>query len=68
MSDSKFKLERVPGAPVSTEELLADIRRVAESVNTNVVTMAVYDAHGKYYASTVARRFGGGTKPLPQQD
>ena len=30
MSDSKFQLERVQGAPVSNEEILTDIRHAAK--------------------------------------
>ena len=64
MSDKKFKLERVPGAPVSTEEILADIRRVAEVVQTKIVTMKMYAEHGKYHEATPQRRFGSWNKAV----
>jgi hypothetical protein len=58
MSESKFQLERVPGAPVSNEELLADIRRVAELAGTNVVSQRPYSESGKYDWTAACRRFG----------
>src|SRR5713101_3146835 len=64
MNERNFRLERVPGAPVSTEELVADIRRVAELVQTNVVTMSMYAEHGKYHEATLQRRFGSWNKAV----
>jgi 5-methylcytosine-specific restriction endonuclease McrA len=58
MSELKFQLERVPGAPVSNDEILADIRRVAELAGTNVVSQRLYSEFGKYDPSTASRRFG----------
>jgi hypothetical protein len=58
MSTKKFQIERVPGAPVTIEELLADIRRVAELAQTEIVTMKMYAEHGKYHEATPQRRFG----------
>jgi hypothetical protein len=58
MSDSKFQLERVQGAPVSGDEILSDIRYVAEQIGTNIVSMKLYSQLGKYDVSTAARRFG----------
>src|ERR1700692_2037320 len=64
MSDKKFKLERVPGAPASTEEILADIRLVAEVSQTKMVTMRMYAEHGKYHEATRKRRFGSWNKAV----
>jgi len=55
---NKFQLERTPGAPVSSEELLSDIRRVGELSQVGFVTMKLYTQHGKYDPSTARRRFG----------
>ena len=59
-----FEIQRVPGAPVSTEELLADIRRVAQLAQTNIVTMSMYAERGKYHEATLQRRFGSWNKAV----
>jgi 5-methylcytosine-specific restriction endonuclease McrA len=43
---------------VPPEELLADLKHVSESLGKETVTTDEYDCHGKYYSSTLARRFG----------
>ncbi len=58
MSDPKFRLERVQGAPVSDEDILSDIRRVAELAATTVVSFRKYSECGKYNPGNAARRFG----------
>lgn len=63
-SMSKFLLERVPGAPVSNEDILSDIRRVAEVAGTKIVSQRLYAEHGKYNASTASRRFGSWNKAV----
>ena len=57
MDDRRFTITRVQGAPVATDELLADMRRVAESVG-GILTQRSYTEHGRYNVSTVERRFG----------
>ena len=57
MSDSRFQLERVR-APVSDEELISDMRRVAERAGTNAVSFRMYSESGNHHPSTVALRFG----------
>ena len=57
MGDRRFTITRVQGAPVATDELLADMRRVAESVG-GILTQRSYTEHGRYNVSTVERRFG----------
>jgi HNH endonuclease/Homing endonuclease associated repeat len=52
-----FTLQRVPGAPVATDELLADLRRVAELSASKFVTMKLYSDRGKYNQSAIQRRF-----------
>jgi 5-methylcytosine-specific restriction endonuclease McrA len=64
MNDSKFQLERVPGTPVSDEEILDDIRRVAELSGTNVVSFRLYSEFGKYNPGTAALRFGAWNKAV----
>jgi hypothetical protein len=64
MSESVFKLSRVLGAPVSDEELIADLRHVAELLGTKKVTMDQYNLHGVHSDSTFHRRFGSWNKAL----
>jgi HNH endonuclease len=60
---SKFQLERVSGQ-VSNEEIICDIRRVAELAGTNVVSFRLYSELGNYHPSTAALRFGTWNKAL----
>jgi len=57
VNDSKFRLERVR-APVSNEEIIADIRRVADLAGTNVISFRLYRELGNYDSTTAALRFG----------
>lgn len=63
MSISKFQLERVR-APVTNEELISDIQRVAGIAGTNVVSFRLYSEVGNYHPSTAALRFGTWNKAL----
>ena len=54
MSDSKFQIERVQGAPVSNEEILTDIRHAATLAGTNVVSQRLYSEFGKFDPTTAA--------------
>lgn len=58
VTDRIYELERVRGAPVSDEELLNDLRRVAEASRSHSVSQATYAKLGKYNCSTPERRFG----------
>jgi hypothetical protein len=53
MSDPKFQLERVR-APVTDEELIADIQRVAELAGTKAVSFRLYSEVGNYHPTTAA--------------
>jgi hypothetical protein len=64
MSESRFQLSRVNGAPITTEDLLADVQRVSDSMGTKFVTMALYSEFGKYDTSTLKLRFGTWNKAL----
>lgn len=44
---------------VSDEELLDDLRRVAELLNKENLSMPEYQKNGKYHTSTITRRFDG---------
>mgnify|MGYP000487194547 CR=1 FL=1 len=49
---------------IPNEELLADIKRVAKSLNKNPLTQRDYKKQGKYGTNTIRRRFGGWNKAL----
>ena len=44
---------------VPDEEFLDDLRRVAELLSKENLTMSEYQKNGKYHPSTIAHRFGG---------
>jgi len=58
MKTEKFKVSRVSGQPVSDEEMLADLRRVAEIIGASTVSMPKYRKLGKFDDSNLAKRFG----------
>ncbi|MGA2674316.1 MAG: hypothetical protein ABSE99_13945 [Terracidiphilus sp.] len=64
MSDARFVLTRVSGAPVTTSELLADIQFASAAAGTRILSQALYSKFGKYDPSTVSRRFGSWNKAL----
>ncbi len=59
-----FVLDRVPGAPVSTDDLLSDLQRVSKVAGTNIVSQKLYSELGKYDATTLSRRFGSWNKAV----
>ena len=64
MTNPRFKIERVQGAPVSDEELLSDLRLIAENLNRETVPQKVYGKLGRYDYSTIIRRFGSWNSAL----
>jgi 5-methylcytosine-specific restriction endonuclease McrA len=64
MKDSRFSLMRVSGAPVSTDELLDDLKRVAATVAVTILTAKIYTEHGLFDATTISRRFGSWNKAM----
>lgn len=64
MTKPIFKLSRVSGAPVSDDELIADLQRVARSLNSGTVPQKKYGALGTFDCSTVIRRFGSWNNAL----
>lgn len=68
MTKPIFKLSRVSGAPVSDGELIADLKRVAQSLNTDTVPQKKYGAIGTFDYSTVIRRFGSWNNALRLAD
>ncbi|MGH6935844.1 MAG: homing endonuclease associated repeat-containing protein [Methylocella sp.] len=64
MNDSRFQLERVQGAPVSNDDILADIRHAATLAGTNILSQRLYSEFGKYDPTTASRRFGTWNKAV----
>ncbi len=65
MKDTVFKLSRVSGAPVSNEELLADLRRIFNLNTGCLMSRKAYKELGGIYGTTVYHdRFGSWNKAL----
>ncbi len=64
MSDAKFRLERVHGAPVANQEILADMQRAAQLAGTDVLSQRLYSEFGQYDPTTASRRFGSWNKAI----
>ena len=60
----KFEYSKPPNAPVSDEELIADLKRVAGQLGGNTVPQKTYGDIGEYDYTTVSRRFGTWNKAL----
>ena len=60
MKEERFKLTRIRGAgdPILDDEIITDLKRVAESEGTTTLTQRLYTESGKFNCSTVSRRFG----------
>lgn len=64
MAKEKLKLKRVKGQPVSDQELLNDLKSVAQKLNKNTVPQKIYAKFGEYEYSTHIRRFGSWNSAL----
>ncbi len=64
MDEPLFTLSNVPGASASDEELIADLRRVANRLGTDTVKGEQYESLGAYHRTTQQRRFGSWNKAL----
>ncbi len=59
----KFELEP-HHRDVPSNELVAELRRVAGLLNRNTVTIDQFNEHGKFHNTTLSRRFGSWFKAL----
>lgn len=64
MTEPIFKLSRTKNSPVSDSELIAELKRVAQSINLNTVPQKKYEALGIFDYSTICRRFGSWNNAL----
>ena len=53
---------------IPEEELLADVKRVAELLGKNKITFREYNEHGNFTASTIVARLGKWSQLLPKID
>ena len=60
----KFELTRLKNTPVTDDELIADLTRVAKISKTSKVTQQIYKIHGRYDVTNLGRRFGTWNKAL----
>jgi len=60
----RFELHQTAGVPVSTDELIGDLKRVAAELHVNSVTYRQYEEIGKYSSQTVRTRFGSWNNAL----
>jgi hypothetical protein len=58
MEKPKFQLSRVSSQPVKDSELINDLKRVVNKLETHTLPQKVYGDLGQYDISTVIRRFG----------
>jgi hypothetical protein len=59
---NKFVLNRLPDH--EEETLLSEIRRVAELIESEFITISEFDRHSRITASGLGRRFGSWSKTL----
>jgi len=55
---NEFKYTQPKNIPVTDEELLNDLKKVAKILDTDVLTMKMYSEHGQYDVTNLSRRFG----------
>jgi predicted restriction endonuclease len=60
----EFQYSPPRNQPISTDELVADLRFVAEKLKTEKITQSLYATHGKYDVSTITKRFGTWNKAI----
>jgi hypothetical protein len=58
MNAPVFKLSHVSGVSVSDEELIADLRSVAQELGADSVSARQYQSNGRYSHTTQLKRFG----------
>lgn len=59
-----FELSKAKNSPVSDEEMISDLRKVATAIGTTKVTQKLYREHGKFDETNIGRRFGSWNKAL----
>jgi hypothetical protein len=55
---NKFEFISARNVPVSDEDIITDLKLVAQNLNEKAITQKKYAEYGKYDCTTVSRRFG----------
>ena len=61
-----FEYTPPKNSPVTSEELLTDLKEVSSKLNIKILTIKLYSEHGKYDVTTISRRFGTWHKALTE--
>lgn len=61
---NKFQYSPPSNEKKSTEELIKDLQDVALKLDTEKLSQALYEKHGKFHYTTIERRFGGWNSAL----
>jgi len=64
----KFEFINAKSSSVTADDVVADLKRVAELNNNVKLTRKAYDENGAYNSSTVVRRFGTWNEALASAD
>jgi Homing endonuclease associated repeat/HNH endonuclease len=64
MQTKRFELSRTKGMSVSTEDLISDIKRVAQELRIRTLTSTEYEERGEYSLTSVKRYLGGWPQAL----
>ncbi|MDD5051369.1 MAG: HNH endonuclease [Sulfuricurvum sp.] len=64
LMEKKFEFISAEKAPVSEEEIIADLKLVAKNLNEKNITSRQYAEYGKYASTTVSRKFGSWNQAL----
>lgn len=63
-----YKLKHTSGTPVSTEDLLNDLRQVSTRTGHSSVTFREYESLGQYSAHSIQKRFGSWNEALKRAE
>ena len=55
---SEFEFKPAHNTPISDEELLSDLKKVAKELGADVLPQSLYAERGKFNFTTIAKRFG----------
>ena len=62
----QFEYELPKNSPKTSEELINDIIRVSQLINSKRITQSLYSQYGYYDVTTISRRFGSWNKALEE--
>ena len=65
---NQFEYTPPKNQPISTEELVEDLRSVAQKLNTEKLSQKLYTEHGRFNCTTFINRFGTWNKAVQKID